>query len=144
MRLLKNSIQALVILGIGIGIGISGTQILYGEPAEATRAQNAEQFNPSISLAPLVEALSPAVVNIDVSVDAPAMGYGFPFGWPEGGGSIQSGQGSGFIISNDGYVLTNYHVVESADSVTVKLANEQSYTGSVVGYDDSIDGIAEN
>lgn len=138
MTTMTHSISIIAVLGIGIGFGIGTTHLLYGEPAEANRPQNVDQFNPSVSLAPLVEALSPAVVNIDVAVEAPQMGYGFPFGWPEGG-SIQSGQGSGFIISEDGYVLTNYHVVDSADSLTVKLANDESYSGTVVGYDDSID-----
>ena len=138
MTALTRSLSTMAVLGIGIGLGIGSMQLLYGEPAEANRPQNVDQFNPSVSLAPLVAALSPAVVNIDVAVDAPQMGYGFPFGWPEGG-SIQSGQGSGFIISDDGYVLTNYHVVDSADTLIVKLANEESYSGTIVGYDDSID-----
>ena len=138
MNILTQSISTVTLLGMGIGLGIGATHLLYGESAEATRPQNVDQFNPSVSLAPLVEALSPAVVNIDVAVEVPQMGYGFPFGMPEGG-SIQSGQGSGFIISEDGYVLTNYHVVDSADSLTVKLANDESYAGTIVGFDDSID-----
>ena len=61
-----------------------------------------------------------------------------PFGW-DMETPIPSGQGSGFLISNDGYILTNYHVIDGADTLTVKLANEEEYTGSVVGFDDSID-----
>ena len=43
------------------------------------------------------------------------------------------------MISNDGYILTNYHVIDGADTLTVKLTNEEEYTGSIVGFDDSID-----
>ena len=47
--------------------------------------------------------------------------------------------GSGFIISEDGYIVTNYHVVESAKTLTVILDNEEEYSATVVGYDDSND-----
>ncbi len=43
--------------------------------------------------------------------------------------------GSGFIISSDGYVLTNNHVVESADEVTVRLTDRRQYIAKVVGTD---------
>ena len=47
--------------------------------------------------------------------------------------------GSGFIISEDGYIVTNYHVIESAKTLTVILDNEEEYSATVVGYDDSND-----
>ena len=47
--------------------------------------------------------------------------------------------GSGFIISNDGYVLTNHHVVDGADSVTVKLADRREFKAKVVGSDEQSD-----
>ena len=43
--------------------------------------------------------------------------------------------GSGFIISEDGYVLTNAHVVENADEVTVRMTNKQEYKAKVIGSD---------
>jgi len=43
--------------------------------------------------------------------------------------------GSGFIISSDGYILTNAHVVESADEIDVRLTNKREYKAKVVGYD---------
>lgn len=49
------------------------------------------------------------------------------------------GSGSGIIISADGYVLTNAHVVSGANSATVKLTNGASYSGSVVGRDENAD-----
>lgn len=48
---------------------------------------------------------------------------------------ITSGAGSGVIISESGYILTNYHVIEGASNISVTLRNGKSYTAEVVGYD---------
>ncbi len=47
--------------------------------------------------------------------------------------------GSGFIYSSDGYILTNYHVIESASSIKVTLYNGTSYDAQLIGYDESND-----
>lgn len=47
----------------------------------------------------------------------------------------RQGLGSGFVISSDGYVVTNNHVVERVDKITVKLVNGKSYEAKVVGID---------
>ena len=51
----------------------------------------------------------------------------------------QRASGSGALISDDGYIVTNNHVVEGADEVNVTLANKKSYKGTVVGTDPSSD-----
>lgn len=51
----------------------------------------------------------------------------------------QRASGSGALISDDGYIVTNNHVVEGADEVNVTLANRKSYKGTVVGTDPSSD-----
>jgi len=125
------------VLGIGIGIGGATTSAFQIDTASGS-PQTVPDFNPNRSLAPLVESLSGAVVNISISVDRSTMGTLMPFGYmPES--PLEAGQGSGFLISEDGYILTNHHVIDGADSVTVRLANEEEYTGTVVGFDDSID-----
>jgi serine protease Do len=50
-----------------------------------------------------------------------------------------TGQGSGFIISEDGYILTNAHVVGGADRVTVTLADQREYTATIIGTDSHSD-----
>ena len=107
-------------------------------------------YTPSLSLAPLVQSLQPAVVNIHVeqkvrNQQMPMMDFFSPFfGSPAPGQErpeyrVKTGQGSGFIISADGYLLTNDHVVADADKVTVKMADEREFEGTVVGTDSRID-----
>lgn len=50
-----------------------------------------------------------------------------------------TGQGSGIILSQDGYIATNAHVIENADSLEVVLSNGDTYEGTVVGYDKKTD-----
>jgi len=52
---------------------------------------------------------------------------------------VQQGSGSGFIISEDGYILTNNHVVEEADQVTVKLFDQREFPAKVIGTDPATD-----
>ncbi|MCB9865230.1 MAG: DegQ family serine endoprotease [Phycisphaerales bacterium] len=52
---------------------------------------------------------------------------------------VQEGLGSGVIVSKDGYILTNNHVVAGADEVTVKLTNDRTFTATVVGTDPKTD-----
>jgi serine protease Do len=104
--------------------------------------------------APLVEAFGPAVVNVEVvqaargahglSPDDPLAEFFRRFGVPppgeEGGmGPQPRGAGSGFIVSADGYILTNAHVVERADLVTVRLTDRREYVAEVVGLDERTD-----
>ena len=53
--------------------------------------------------------------------------------------STSAASGSGFILSDDGYILTNYHVVEGSGSITVSLYNSETYTAKLIGYDESND-----
>lgn len=103
----------------------------------------------------LAEKHSPAVVNITTTQDARPQRrgkmpdemaelfrrFGMPdFGMPEGAPSRpRRGQGSGFIVSPDGYILTNTHVVDGVDEVTVKLSDRREFRAKVVGSDEKSD-----
>jgi serine protease Do len=107
--------------------------------------------------ATLVEQVGPAVVNVSVVEKAHRVGgqsqrgddsedpfqeffrrFGVPA--PEGGRRgydipQREGQGSGFIVSADGYILTNAHVVSDADEVTVRMTDRREYPAKVIGMD---------
>lgn len=62
----------------------------------------------------------------------------FEFDAPERGFS-QRGQGTGVVISEDGYIVTNNHVVRGATELTVRLSDGREFTGEVIGQDDKTD-----
>jgi serine protease Do len=53
--------------------------------------------------------------------------------------TTSAASGSGFILTEDGYILTNYHVIEGSSSITVTLYDDTSYEATLVGYDESND-----
>jgi serine protease Do len=57
----------------------------------------------------------------------------------EGSGVPEKGTGSGFIVSADGYILTNAHVVSDADTVTVRLSDRREFAAKVIGSDERTD-----
>ena len=105
-----------------------------------------------MSFADIVDAVSPAVVSIDVRQRADAQslreipGFGdLPFDLPIPEGEEapelpdQLGSGSGFFISADGYIVTNNHVVADAEEITVRLTDERELTATLVGTDPETD-----
>ena len=112
-----------------------------------------------MDVADLVEKQGPAVVNISTTKMVKRNPEGFPFVIPDeeemqeffrrffphggSGGPMQEiparGSGSGFIVSNDGYILTNAHVIKDADEVVVKLIDKRKFTAKVVGTDTRTD-----
>ncbi len=102
-------------------------------------------------VATLVAKVKPAVVNIttvhEIAVRRP--GIEFPFGFdPFGGGGPSRGGddvvrqqslGSGFLVDSAGHVVTNAHVVEGADEVRVRLADEREFEAKVRGRDARLD-----
>jgi len=106
----------------------------------------------------LVERNAPAVVNITARKNAAAENdpsqlseeevpeifrrfFGDPRQFQDprrGGGETVSG-GSGFVISADGYLLTNHHVVDGADEVTVRLKDRREFKAKVIGSDQQSD-----
>ncbi len=88
------------------------------------------------SIASLAEKVSPAVVNIIVSYASGNKLGGF---FESDGWSPASAQGSGFIIHPTGYVLSNHHVIEGAQSITVRLWDDREFEARVVGIDPPTD-----
>ena len=110
------------------------------------------------SFSPIVKKVAPSVVNITVSArtkqtSAPEFpGFEHPFFRRFFGEEFdqrpqrrqqpaprQYGQGSGVIVTKDGYILTNNHVVDKADEVKVALTDGREFSGKVVGKDPKTD-----
>jgi serine protease Do len=84
----------------------------------------------------------PAVVQIQVVARRQAQAGRNPFRFPGFGNEeprLSQGTGSGFIIDSDGHILTNYHVVQGAERVSVVLVNGRDYSAEVVGGDPNTD-----
>jgi serine protease Do len=65
--------------------------------------------------------------------------FGEPFGSPDPRGTPRQGLGSGFIIDANGLILTNNHVIENANKITVRLSDRKEYDAEVVGRDPRTD-----
>ena len=104
----------------------------------------------------LVERNAPAVVNITARKNAPDVNdpsqlseeevpeifrrfFGDPRQMPNPGGGERVSGGSGFVISADGYLMTNHHVVDGADEVTVRLKDRREFKAKVIGSDQQSD-----
>ncbi len=158
---LLSGVAAIAFTGCIDATGISASQA--STPAATAAAAPAVSAAPAGRVAlpdfsSLVEAVGPAVVNISVtSIDKsspaalpfdendPFFEFFRRFGIPgQGQGQqaqprVQQGVGSGFILSADGYILTNAHVVDGATEVTVKLTDKREFKAKVIGADKRTD-----
>ena len=156
----KTILIALLLVGsiLGFGYGMS-TAVKPHDPQTASVSTVSETPMVPASFSDLAERIRPGVVNIQVVKKVKNIGFGFrnfpgnpfgdqnPFGdffgpFSEGNpprGFEQRGVGSGFVMSREGYILTNNHVVEDADQIKVKLANGKEYDAIVIGRDPKTD-----
>jgi S1-C subfamily serine protease len=149
------------VLAVGVGAGVWGSSYLLSQHLEKTQEQ--PELVPSASNRPLpilpsspsganlnfiakaVQKVGPSVVRIDAArqvseqlpegLDQPFFRRFFGDDLPIPKEHIERGTGSGFILSPDGRLLTNAHVVDGANRVKVTLKDGQIYDGQVVGID---------
>jgi serine protease Do len=130
----------------------------FGAPeiptAQAVPAVSGSAVQTPLSFSDLSERVKPAVVNISTSKTYKGRGgLGTPFGGSPFGDDFfdrffgdmprrefkQRSLGSGFIVSTDGYIFTNNHVVEQADKILVKISDGKEYEAKVIGTDANTD-----
>src|SRR5919106_4083836 len=148
------------IVSLVVGLGISGS-LDWMAPSRAVMGEGGTgDVRPSGQLPDfisLAKRMRPIVVNISTTQMSEARGpqeFGSPFGEEDPfndfwrrffGGPVPRGPqrqrslGSGFIIDGDGSIITNNHVVENAQKIVVKLADEQEYEAKVIGRDPKTD-----
>jgi S1-C subfamily serine protease len=111
------------------------------------RTEQAATATPMLGFAPVVKQALPAIVNIAsvavVKTDAVQRFGDLPFDWLPGHqvprAHRERSAGSGVIVSTDGYILTNNHVIDGAVNVKVSLSDKREFTARVVGADEKSD-----
>jgi len=131
-------IVALVLVGtlaLGAGAGAVAYSVAHSSPTKtvvrqvAVRSSQPTADRSALTTGQIYKQAYQGVVEITVST---------PQQTPTGNQEAQA-QGSGFVIDSDGHIVTNDHVVENADSVSVRFWNGNTYNASVVGTDPSTD-----
>ncbi len=141
---IRNALRSSTLLALVLGFGLS-----------LAPAHEAEAFGAPESFAELADQISPSVVNITTSalIAGPADGMPMvPEGSPfedffedfnnrggNGGPQRSEALGSGFVISEDGYIVTNNHVIEGADEITIEFFTGTKLPAKLVGTDPKTD-----
>ncbi len=143
-----------LLMGFVLGLGALSSSSSYAQDNGVESLRNTSK-----AFASVAKQVSPAVVFVQVekSVAEPDKSYAMPFddelfrhffGTPfpyQRRHPVPKrhpravAQGSGFIIDHDGYIITNNHVVEGADKITVKLQDDREFTAEVIGTDKRAD-----
>lgn len=129
--------------GVGSSTRITGQPRIAAPPQHTVQASAIATAGP-VNFADVAERVNPAVVNIDAATRGGSDGRRPRRSSVDDDGSRDYdlphlGSGSGFIIDRSGYILTNYHVIEDADRITVTLTDGRVLNGQVVGTDPAID-----
>lgn len=150
----KRGLGSLLFMVTGLIVGvIVATQIDFVAHSNAQNIQISEESSDFLTrtgkaMAEITSAVKPAIVNISTSRTV-KMGSGDPFfddpffrrffgdrfGPQHPRERKSTGMGSGVIVSSDGYIITNYHVIKEADEITVLLWDKREFSGTVIGSD---------
>lgn len=143
-------VMAVALVGAGYGMS-SGVKAADQPTAALTKVSDIPMVPANFS--DLAEKVRPGVVNLQVVKTVKNAGFGFPSAFRTPFGDFfgpfseenphrspeQQGVGSGFVISSDGYILTNNHVIDDATQIKIKLSDGKEYDAKVVGRDPKTD-----
>ena len=116
-------------------MGLAGSSVVVQQvsPRDDGDTPQGSAVGATLPLKDVASIVAPSVVVITTEQMVST-----PYNW-FGGSYVQSGAGSGVIMSEDGYILTCAHVVNGAQNIKVTLADDSEYTAAVVGADTSTD-----
>ncbi len=136
------ALVAAAVLGGGVAIGavavtggLDSSTTVVTETTSSPTSRFGSASSGGMTVNEIYRRDAPGVVRINATTNSTATpGTGNPWGTPQ-----QSAIGSGFVIDKTGHIVTNYHVVEGADIVTVSFSNRDTVKAEVVGTDPSSD-----
>jgi serine protease Do len=141
--------------GVLLASGMEWTAGSHASMLQTTARPSSQEVRPVAELSQafisIAESVTPAVVSIETERGAREsprrtrpgtegeedgqQGFPFPFPIPQGPQGPQEASGSGFLISEDGYIVTNNHVVADADQIRVILSDNRQLRARLVGRD---------
>jgi serine protease Do len=151
MKTQRSTQASLIVVSLLLVASLGACATASANPDTATQPQTQTQLlttntatNTDTLLADLYDRVNPSVVSIQVRQPASAATGtqlpGSPFGQQQNpNGGFLYAQGSGFVYDAEGYIVTNYHVVENADQVNVVFSDGSSQPAEVVGIDPDSD-----
>ena len=153
----RSAVVGLAFFVGAVGLGVAHEKMSVHNPPASLKLADASEGPSRNSYAPVLKSVLPAVVNISSSkvVRAPSESpegmmpfFRQFFGGEDGDGSSvlpqprdhrEKSLGSGVVVSPEGYILTNNHVVDGATDVRVTLSDKREFQGRVVGTDPKTD-----
>ena len=137
-KIVSGALALVLVAGVSFGGGYAGfkaasagqtDRIVYQAPTSTPASGTGTT---AANLVGVINAVNPSVVAVTTEQMVSTNTW-------FGGSYVQSGAGSGVIISQDGYIVTCAHVVSGANNITVQLADGTEYTATVVGQDSTSD-----
>ncbi|HSG12721.1 MAG TPA: trypsin-like peptidase domain-containing protein [Gaiellaceae bacterium] len=121
------------VVAVGVIGGFGGDTTIVSETVQSPRPSTVTAGS-TMSINEIYERSAPGVVQINATSDSASTSDPLRGGTPG-----KQALGSGFVIDKAGHIVTNYHVVEGADRVTVSFSNRDTVKAEVVGLDPSTD-----